>query len=283
MKANAVFAGGGIKGIGLLGAFSVAEEQGYRWEKLAGTSVGGMLAALVASGYKAREIYEIIEGFDFTQLYDGDFQKLLPGLGMLTSIIFERDLPGQSTGNWMRSLLKAKGVSTFGDLPPGRLSLIAADLTKNRMVILPDDLPAYGLTPEKFSVAQAVRMSASLPFFFAPALLKNGKTASYIVDGALISNFPIWLFQKENLPTFGFHFQTDHQPQKANNLLEYIQAIILTTISGLDKRSITQGKNTRLIAVPTLGISTADFALTPGQKKRLYEAGRAAAQEFFRR
>ena len=61
MKANAVFAGGGIKGIGLLGAFSVAEEQGYRWEKLAGTSVGGMLAALVASGYKAREIYEIIE------------------------------------------------------------------------------------------------------------------------------------------------------------------------------------------------------------------------------
>ncbi|HOB22447.1 MAG TPA: patatin-like phospholipase family protein, partial [Bacillota bacterium] len=112
MKANAVFAGGGIKGIGLLGAFSVAEEQGYRWEKLAGTSVGGMLAALVASGYKAREIYEIIEGFDFTQLYDGDFQKLLPGLGMLTSIIFEKGIyQGRALENWMRSLLKAKGVS----------------------------------------------------------------------------------------------------------------------------------------------------------------------------
>ena len=109
MKANAVFAGGGIKGIGLLGAFSVAEEQGYRWEKLAGTSVGGMLAALVASGYKAREIYEIIEGFDFTQLYDGDFQKLLPGLGMLTSIIFEKGIyQGRALENWMRSLLKAK-------------------------------------------------------------------------------------------------------------------------------------------------------------------------------
>ena len=110
-------------------------------------------------------------------------------------------------------------------------------------------------------------MSASLPFFFAPALLKNGKTASYIVDGALISNFPIWLFQKENLPTFGFHFQTDHQPQKANNLLEYIQAIILTTISGLDKEIYNSREKYTAYCCSHLGYIYSGFRLDSWPEK----------------
>lgn len=34
MWADAVFEGGGVKGIGLVGALSVAESNGYRWKKL---------------------------------------------------------------------------------------------------------------------------------------------------------------------------------------------------------------------------------------------------------
>ena len=46
---NLVFEGGGVKGIGLAGALAVAEERGYRWENVAGTSAGAIVAAMVAA------------------------------------------------------------------------------------------------------------------------------------------------------------------------------------------------------------------------------------------
>ena len=38
LKADAVFEGGGVKGVGLVGAVAVAEKMGYQWQNVAGTS-----------------------------------------------------------------------------------------------------------------------------------------------------------------------------------------------------------------------------------------------------
>ncbi len=57
-RADAVFQGGGVKVIGLVGALTVAEQYGYRWVNVAGTSAGAMVAALVAAGYRAEEVAE---------------------------------------------------------------------------------------------------------------------------------------------------------------------------------------------------------------------------------
>ena len=46
LKADSVFEGGGVKGIGLVGAVAVAEERGYQWVNIAGTSAGAIVAAL---------------------------------------------------------------------------------------------------------------------------------------------------------------------------------------------------------------------------------------------
>ena len=40
------------------------------------------------------------------------------------------------------------------------------------MLVLPDDLPSYGLNPNDFEVAEAVRMSMSAPFFFYASRLR---------------------------------------------------------------------------------------------------------------
>ena len=45
LKADAVFEGGGVKGIGLVGAVAVAEEKGYQWVNVAGTSAGAIVVA----------------------------------------------------------------------------------------------------------------------------------------------------------------------------------------------------------------------------------------------
>ncbi len=51
--ADAVFEGGGIKGIGLVGALKTFEENGYHWKNICGTSAGSIVAALLAVGYDA--------------------------------------------------------------------------------------------------------------------------------------------------------------------------------------------------------------------------------------
>ena len=77
--------------------------------------------------------------------------------------------------------------------------MIASDLTNGRLVVLPDDLIQYGIDPGSFSIAKAIRMSCSLPYFFEPVKLHTRGETSIIVDGGVLSNFPMWLFDRDNV------------------------------------------------------------------------------------
>src|SRR5919202_4371452 len=65
-----VLEGGGVKGIGLTGAFAVLEERGYEPQNIAGTSAGAITAALLAAGYSSAEIKDIVFDLDFRQFED---------------------------------------------------------------------------------------------------------------------------------------------------------------------------------------------------------------------
>ena len=62
------------------------------------------------------------------------------------------------------------------------------------MMVLPDDLEKYGVSPDSFPVARALRMSCGIPFFFEPVRLKIGSGDTIVVDGGVLSNFPMWIF-----------------------------------------------------------------------------------------
>ena len=64
LKCDAVFEGGGVKGIGLVGAVAVTEAQGYEFVNAAGTSAGAIIAALVAAGRQAAEAFFATWSFD---------------------------------------------------------------------------------------------------------------------------------------------------------------------------------------------------------------------------
>ena len=70
MYADLVCKGGGVKGIALVGALSYFEECGYVWKKVAGTSVGAIIASLVAVGYSASEIKDIMYNLDYKKFTD---------------------------------------------------------------------------------------------------------------------------------------------------------------------------------------------------------------------
>ncbi len=237
MKADAVFEGGGVKGIALVGGLWAAEARGYTWENVAGTSAGAIVAALVAAGYTAGEIKELMSSLDFQRLKDNMCIGKLPVLGPALSLgIYKGMHKGEYFEKWLREKLVAKGIRTFGDLlVPAyrdneqfkyRLRIIAADISRGRMLILPQDIVEYGGKPDELDIATAVRMSMSIPLFYRPVrydYLNNGSPqSSYIVDGGILSNYPVWLFDtpdRPERPTFGFRLVDATPPAVANTRL----------------------------------------------------------------
>lgn len=291
---DGVFEGGGVKGIGLVGALAAIEDAGYESMNLAGTSAGAIVAALCAAGYTATELKPIIQGLDFNALTDPPAIGHLPLIGHVIDELFEKGLyKGDYFQSLMRDLLAAKGIHTFRDLADPeatderyryKVRVIASDITRGRMLVLPQDVQSYGRDPADLEVAVAVRMSMSIPFFFIPMRLQD----SYIVDGGLLSNFPVELFDVAGIPewpTFGFKLvraddATMIVRHPISGPLSELAAMFFTAMSAHDAFYLSASKFVRTISIDTLDVQTTDFNLSPERKEALYQSGAAAAKDF---
>ncbi len=311
-KADAVFEGGGVKGIGLVGAIAEIEKAGYEFVNLAGTSAGAIVAGLLAVGYKAADIKTKLEELDYRSFMDKGLLDKFGIAGKAMSIAFEFGIyEGKYFHDWFEGLLQEKKKTRFGDLITEwpneekyryRLQVIAADLTDQRMLVLPRDLKSFGLDPDEFPIARAVRMSMSIPLFFEPVKLKDKDGRVHIiVDGGLLSNYPIWLLDDGTpnppWPTLGFKLvepaerklgTADWKP--IDGLLDYLKAMLGTLTSAHDRFHVSNSKGDyqRTIGIPTTvtaggknrEIKATDFDLTKEDSRLLYENGAAAGRKF---
>ncbi len=309
--AHAVFAGGGVRGIAHVGALEIAEQRGYRWHSVAGTSAGAIVAALVAAGYRAEELYTMMQEIDYSRFATCPDYDLLHVTEM--SNIFMRGGLHDSSHieEFVQEKLYAKGINTFEDLLIAeqaqnsdlfqryRLTVIASDITQGRMVRLPQDAHLYGIDPNALHVARAVRMSASIPFFFIPTYLTDANgMSSCIVDGGLLSNFPLFLFEHSSpthdiIPTFGFQLVDTTQQHIVNTVgtngsvptggsINMLKALVSTMLSAHDRLYMNDETFAHTITIPTSGITSTQFNLTKAQAQYLYESGKTAATTFFK-
>ena len=187
---------------------------------------------------------------------------------------------------FVEDLLRRKGIRTFGDLPIGKLRIVASDISVGKMLVMPDDLVRYDMDPENFPIARAVRMSSSIPFFFQPALLKKPGQAHYIVDGAVLSNYPVWLFDVEGTPrwpTIGFRLQDDQGKRKEDRikgLFSFASSLLSTMLDAHDRLYVEKAKAVRTVFINTLGVRTTQFQLPPEMKQQLFSSGESAARVF---
>ncbi|MFC0269915.1 patatin-like phospholipase family protein [Metabacillus herbersteinensis] len=291
MRIDGVFSGGGIKGFALIGAYQAIEQRGYEFERLAGTSAGSILSAFIAAGYTSAEILKMMEDVNLKRLLD-ERPSFLPFKFMKWIAIYWRLglYKGANLELWLEKKLSAKGVTTFGDLKKGALRVIASDLTNGRMIVIPDDLPKYGLNPEGFSVARAVRMSCSLPYFFEPVKLTSSTGVSVVVDGGVLSNFPIWLFQQKDpnqnkRPVLGVKLSPKDEERPKNrigNAFEMYEALFETMKDAHDARHISSRHEKSIIFIPVENIITTEFKLTEQKKLALIELGRERADSFLK-
>jgi NTE family protein len=136
-------------------------------------------------------------------------------------------------------------------------------------------------------------MSMSIPVFFVPVHIKK----HVVVDGGMLSNFPVWLFDSDGTPdwpTFGLklvepdprtpiseRISDEVRPSGGlGALVAYAKGLVATMTEFYDRLYLEKDTFVRTITIPTLGIATTDFDLTRAQAEQLYDSGREAAEKF---
>jgi NTE family protein len=313
--ADLVLSGGGVKGIGLVGAVVALMEAGYSAQRVSGTSAGSIVGAVVAAAsmgdqLSAEEVKELALQLDYHKFTDPGLFERLPVLGPSWAVLRGAGIyKGDYAHDWVRSQLKNLGVHTFGDLAirddclPAeqryKLVVTVADVTTGQLVRLPWDYHrVYGLDPDEQSVADAVRASMAIPFFFRPVTL-SGSTGltSTLVDGGILSNFPIDSLdrtdgRKPRWPSFGVTV-LPNLPEGNDKVIpalapirllgppHLLESVITTALVGRDQAYLNQPwVSARTIRVDSTDIGFLDFDISDNEIEALYAKGYAAAEKF---
>lgn len=305
-RCNVVLEGGGVKGIGHVGAMYALEKQGYTIDRIAGSSAGAIVGALLAAGYHGDEMHAIMQDVDYTKFRQGTCLDHFGTIGKALEVLFSFGIyKAQYLEQWLNNLLEVKHVTCFGDVknPDGtyRLQVTTSDITSQELLVLPRDLAKFHIDMDSFPIARAVRMSMSIPFFYEPYKLKDEKgKVHYMVDGGMLSNYPIWILDDgtsiPDHPTFGLKFTAQHKEEchqecvTCTNIIDYAKMIVSTLLDANDNMHISASKGdyARSILISSIitqeegkkNISTTDFDITREESNALFENGVSAAEHF---
>lgn len=305
-----VLSGGGVKFIGLVGAIVALMDAGYSIRRVSGVSAGSVVAAILAAGsdrLTGEQVKELAFSVPLRKWRDAG---PVPYLGAAWGLVRDTSMyRGDVAHDWIRGELKNLGVSTFGDLlldkadvpegPRDRLVVTVADVTAAQLVRLPWDYRRlYGLDPDDQPVADAVRASMAIPFFYRPVRLTgiDGATST-LVDGGVLSNFPIDTFDRPDgkaprWPTFGITVlprpteglgavMPALKPLRLFEQTALLESLLTTILAGHDQTHLSRPwVAARAIAVESTNVGVLDFDISRSRLEELYDSGYAAAQDF---
>ena len=309
LEADGVFQGGGMKGLALIGALiGFADHPRFsvrRWRSVAGTSAGAIVASLLATGHDTGDLERLMRAAPYAKFEDtgapvvGGLVNLVRHHGLAHGAYFHAWLEQQLDGATFASVKEA--ASEEGAGAAYRLRLIATDVTRHEMLVLPEDLHNYlqpggrePIEPDGFKIADAVRMSMSIPYFFQPVELVHRESGapSTIVDGGVLSNFPVWLFDVADRqpirPTFGFRLVGGRGVGGGlEKLVDHLgwpvelgADIVHTATDAWDTRFMTHSTIVRTCPVDAGDVGTTDFHLSEAQEQGLIDGGRGDAERF---
>lgn len=287
MKIDGVFSGGGMRGVAFIGALEELEHAGISFERVAGTSAGTITAAFIAARFTSNEMREAFQKLNKHILRDeGHFIKRLPLLKWLHLYKRLGFYKGNLFEQWISEQLATKGIYSFGDLPEGVLKIVAADLTNGEMIVIPDDLKKYQLDANTSPISKAVRMSCSLPFYYEPIYLVNEYRQALIVDGGILSNFPLWIFSDSfpKRPVVGFKIcskQGKVEHKEIKNGVQLVEKLFKTMRDAHDQRYIDKQIASQIVFLPVADlVSTMEEQVDTDTFDKLIEIGRTKTKTF---
>jgi NTE family protein len=209
-KLGLVLEGGGALGLAHIGVITWMEEHRIPVSYVAGTSMGGLVGGMYATGLSPAEVRQLINGIDWDQVLSGvtPFRDLsyrrkqdareVPGqleFGLRGGLQFPS---GFNTGQEVNLVLDSVAlpyseVASFNDLPIP-FACVASDLISGKPHVFRDG-----------PLALAMRSTMSLPGIFTP--VRSGK--HLYADGFLLDNLPIDVAKEMGADvTLGIHLET---------------------------------------------------------------------------
>lgn len=314
LTADLVLSGGGVRFVGLVGAVVALMDAGYSVQRISGVSGGSVVGTVLAAAAQgdqltAAQIKELALSVPLHTWRDTEVP--VPLLGAAYGFLRDSGLyRGDVAHDWIRAELANLGVHTWGDLAYDddnllrerryRAVVTVTDVTTGQLVRLPWDYRrVYGLDPDEQSVADAVRASMSVPFFYRPMTLTSAAgRRSTLVDGGVLSNFPIYTFDRLDgrpplWPTFGVTVVPELsggdigdmvpglRPLRMFGQSRLLENLISTLLIGHDQTYLNQPwVSVRAIKVNPIDVGVLDFGISRARLAELYENGYTATQEF---
>jgi NTE family protein len=267
--------GGSALGLAHIGVIRYFEEHHIPIDKIGGTSMGGLVGGLYASGLDSSQITAVVEQADWKALLNPsapfadqpivDKQKWTRTFGNMT-LRFGKgfSLPsGLNSGEALSLLLSHltlaySSVSDFDELPtPFRC--VATDLVSGDAVVL-----------NKGSLPVAMRATMSLPGIFTPVKLDQ----MVLVDGGVLDNIPVDAVREMGAQTvIAIALETPKpKPEQFKSLSGVLRQTVSLAIAKNEQRSLAK-------ADLVISVDTAKFSSTDYQRWReIVQAGYRAAQ-----
>lgn len=268
-----VLKGGGMKGIAFAGALQELEPY-FAFDTYVGTSAGAIAAALLGSGYTARELETVMTTLQLRQ-----FVKLNP-FAMASNFFFRGGLfDAGLLQEWVeRKLRQKKGLSRdvmFADITA---DIRIAVSTRRRGTVV------FGKRSHpRNSVSYAVRCSASIPFFFTPGNWEG----DIAVDGGVQQNLPIRPYFEgsgdDRVIILSLNSPMQQRTASRTGPLWRIVSGVAAIWITQDEDSLTAANDHALISIDTGAVRATQLSLKPRERDFLLTSGRLAAVKFLQK
>ncbi len=321
---NLVFEGGGVKGIAYVGAMEILKEKEIlqNIRRVGGTSAGAINATLLALNYSNTETKKILSELDFNDFMDNSWFVLNDICRVWRKYGWNK---GKFFRKWLGDIVESKtknSKTTFKELYEQKtqkgfkdLYIMGTNLSTHFAEVF-----SHEKTPD-MPIADAVRISMSIPLFFAS---KKSARGDIYVDGGVLANYPVKLFDREkyievnkktteyykthnedlfkkgikvskyvyNKETLGFRlesgeeigiFRDQKEPvhHKIKNFPSFAKSLIWTLIEQQQNTHLHSDDWQRTIYINASIAKTTEFDLSDEKKEELIHSGRNGIQKYF--
>ena len=263
-----VFAGGGTRGL----CYGKAYQELHRHEqidlqKVKGTSIGALMAVLLAAKYTAEELVDLCRATKLEDMVRINLFDVFYRWGLDS---------GKRLYDWIDEKLyekTGKRHTTFSQLYDH--SGIDLHVTSTNLCTA-EACYMSNATHPIMPVAKACQMSMSLPPLFAPVYW-NG---AYHIDGGVMDNFP---FQEcEPLTTIGFRINWNNAFE-LNSMEKYFSRVVYVALYRLSKVAMEHASEEwkeRIIEVDGGDVATINMRVTQAVREALNEKAVEAVQRW---
>ncbi len=278
-KLGLVLEGGGALGLAHIGVLQWMEEHHIPVSYIAGTSMGGLVGGIYATGRSAAEVREVVNGINWDEVLRGQtpFQELsfrrkqdaheVPSsleFGLRNGLQFPA---GFNTGQQVslildRIALPYSELKSFNDLPIP-FACVGTDLVSGKRHVF-----------RSGPLALALRSTMSLPGVFTPV-----RSGDHIyADGGLLNNIPIDVAKDMGSDiVIGIHLETAPlSPTASLSSFGVLNRSMSVMIAANELLSMEQAD--LLVTVPLQKYNSADYSAADAIIKAGYDAAASKAK-----